>query len=128
MQRILWRNDANDPIKIFRLTTVTYGTGPASFIVTKCFQVLAESIRSETPDAAYAIESECYMDDLLTGTFSIDEAVKKQNKIHQTLQSAFMNLGSSMLQTHLNFCQKFKIIWHLLYATLSFFMIKLFLF
>jgi len=42
-QRILWRADTKMPIKVYRLTTLTYGTVPAAFIATSCLEKLANT-------------------------------------------------------------------------------------
>jgi hypothetical protein len=39
-QRILWRTNPQENIKIFQLNTVTYGTVPASFLATGCLHKL----------------------------------------------------------------------------------------
>jgi hypothetical protein len=39
-QRIVWRENTEDPLKTYRLTTLTYGTKPASFIATRCLKEL----------------------------------------------------------------------------------------
>ena len=38
LQRILWRNDLSANIDTYELTTVTYGTASASFLVTRCLK------------------------------------------------------------------------------------------
>ncbi|XP_011694052.1 PREDICTED: uncharacterized protein LOC105453628 [Wasmannia auropunctata] len=38
LQRILWRNSAEEEVKIFELATVTYGTASASFLASDTFQ------------------------------------------------------------------------------------------
>lgn len=37
-QSILWRESSNEPVQVYQLNTVTYGTKPASFLATKCFR------------------------------------------------------------------------------------------
>ncbi len=92
LQSILWRDNPNLPIQVYQLTTLTYGTAPASFIATKCLQVLADEIKSLHPDVSLAISSEFYMDDLLTGADSIDDAITKRQLIQSTLDSAHFPL------------------------------------
>ncbi|CAI6376040.1 unnamed protein product [Macrosiphum euphorbiae] len=41
-QRILWRSDQNDEIKIYKLCTVTYGLAPAGFLAVSCVNRVAE--------------------------------------------------------------------------------------
>lgn len=48
LQRILWRNQATEEIKTYELVTLTYGTAPASFLVTKVIHQLAKMCYSPT--------------------------------------------------------------------------------
>ncbi|XP_058817089.1 uncharacterized protein LOC131680391 [Topomyia yanbarensis] len=36
LQRILWRDSVSEPVRVFQLTTVTYGTASAPYLATKC--------------------------------------------------------------------------------------------
>lgn len=38
LQRIIWRSDPSEPLQEYNLTTVTYGTRPAPFLVTRVLQ------------------------------------------------------------------------------------------
>lgn len=58
LQRILWRFDKQSPIEEYRLNTITYGTAPASFIATKCLEILGNSIENECPKAGNAIKND----------------------------------------------------------------------
>jgi hypothetical protein len=40
-QRILWRENSEDPILTYRLLTVTYGTTCAPFLAVRCLQQAA---------------------------------------------------------------------------------------
>jgi hypothetical protein len=51
-QSILWRESPNDPVRVYELNTATYGTAPASFVVTKCLEVLARENKKKFPEAA----------------------------------------------------------------------------
>lgn len=85
LQKILWRYNLEEPMKEYELTTLTYGTTPASFIAMKCLDVIAQDIKNEFPDAARAIKSNFYMDDLMTGANTIDAAIELQEQIHSSL-------------------------------------------
>lgn len=41
LQCIIWRDTPNEPFRIFKLDTVTYGTKPASFLAIRAMQQLA---------------------------------------------------------------------------------------
>ncbi len=88
MQKILWRDNPQQPISEYQLKTVTYGTAPASFLATKCLQVLANSISSTHPVASNHIINSFYMDDLICGADTLGEAIELQQVIHSTLADA----------------------------------------
>lgn len=67
MQRILWRESPNEPVREYRLNTVTYGTVSASFMATYCLEIIAREIESDHPEAAELIRRNFYMDDLIAG-------------------------------------------------------------
>ncbi|XP_062558034.1 uncharacterized protein LOC134222905 [Armigeres subalbatus] len=54
LQLILWRNDTDEPIEVFQLTTVTYGTASAPFLATH-------------PGAAKVLRKDFYVNDMITG-------------------------------------------------------------
>lgn len=91
-QRILWRQNPNEPIREYRLTTVTYGTSPASYLATRCLKEIVKEIRQTEPEVAHSIEHEFYMDDLMTGSKTVAEAARKQRLIHDLLSSARLPL------------------------------------
>ena len=55
LQRIFWRDSISKPISVYELTTVTYGTAPASYLATKCLNVLADECAELFPLASEAI-------------------------------------------------------------------------
>ncbi len=87
-QPVLWRNHPDDAIRPYILTTLTYGTTPASYIATKCLQVLADRVQTDQPDVAEAVAHEFYMDDLLSGADTAAKAVIKRQQICSLLESA----------------------------------------
>ncbi|XP_011858930.1 PREDICTED: uncharacterized protein LOC105556447 [Vollenhovia emeryi] len=42
LQRIVWRDNPDQPIKEYELITLTYGTGPAAFLAIKSIRMFAE--------------------------------------------------------------------------------------
>jgi hypothetical protein len=65
----------------------TYGTAPASFVVTKCLEVLAREDKKKFPEAAELILRNFYMDNFLGGAKTVESAIKLRNKVHQILES-----------------------------------------
>lgn len=92
VQRILWRENSTQKAKHFAMLTVTYGTGSGSFHATRCLKQLALENQEKHPEAAKIIETNMYMDDLLTGSQSIEEAKKLQKEIIDIMKSAKFHL------------------------------------
>lgn len=94
-QRILWRASPLEPLREFQLNTVTYGTASAPFLATRCLKQLALDNQSE-PQVFNAILNDFYVDDLLTGTNTIEELVFIRDRVMNILQSAHFSLRKCM--------------------------------
>ncbi|XP_062538341.1 uncharacterized protein LOC134206628 [Armigeres subalbatus] len=84
-QRIFWREQVSDPLRVLELDTVTYGTASAPYQATRCLAQLAEEERDEYPIAARIITREVYMDDMLSGAETVSEAIEAQRQLKQLL-------------------------------------------
>ncbi|KAF2881195.1 hypothetical protein ILUMI_24979 [Ignelater luminosus] len=80
------------PRKIYRLTTVTYGTKPASFLATRVLKQLAIETEPNHPLASKVINNDFYVDDMLTGCNSIKQAILIRDKVTNILASGGFNL------------------------------------
>nr|XP_018900622.1 PREDICTED: uncharacterized protein LOC109032781 [Bemisia tabaci] len=80
LQRILWRENPNDSVKVFELNTVTYGTGPAPFLAIRALQESANIQEENLPIGAYHVKKSFYVDDFLGRADTVEEArqVKKE--------------------------------------------------
>jgi len=78
LQRIIWRRRPEDELEEFQLNTVTYGLSSAPFLAMRTLRQLAidESVRY--PIAADALQRDVYMDDVLSGTTTLEEAQELQ--------------------------------------------------
>ncbi|XP_046145484.1 uncharacterized protein LOC123988783 [Osmia bicornis bicornis] len=85
-QKILWRDNEHDALRVFKLTTVTQGTAPAPFLATRTLQQLAEDESKHFPLAAVSLKNDFYVDDLLTGTSSVERAVELKNQLIKLLR------------------------------------------
>lgn len=86
LQQILWRFNDNSPIDTYQLNTVTYGTAPASFLAIRCLFELAKEVELKHPDIAQIIKQDFYVDDLLTGAETVDEARRITKLVFDTLK------------------------------------------
>ncbi|XP_031339598.1 uncharacterized protein LOC116168083 [Photinus pyralis] len=88
LQRILWRNNKTDEIGTYELQTVTYGTKSAAFLAIRCLFQLGIECEAEFPEVARAIKEDFYVDDLLTGSETVEKTVEIGNSIALTLGKA----------------------------------------
>ncbi|XP_050079256.1 uncharacterized protein LOC126566864 [Anopheles maculipalpis] len=84
LQRILWRDDANEPIAVYELNTVTYGTACAPFLAIKTLQRIFDDHGSAYPKALTS-KADFYVDDLLSGATTIREAQEMARQLNKLL-------------------------------------------
>ncbi|GFX48488.1 uncharacterized protein TNCV_583871 [Trichonephila clavipes] len=89
--RIVWKDKIDSPGKIFRLTTVTYGTKSSPYLATRSLKQLAIDDGDKYPLAAEVIMSDVYMDDL-TGSDDLESGRKLQVQLVSMLKGAGMEL------------------------------------
>lgn len=88
LQCILWRFDTCDPLLTYKLHTVTYGTGPASFLATRCLKQLAIENELTYPETSMSILNDFYMDDYISGESDESSSLKRITEISHILNSA----------------------------------------
>ncbi|XP_062710660.1 uncharacterized protein LOC134288796 [Aedes albopictus] len=76
LQRILWRESVDEPLRTYQLTTVTYGTSAAPYLATRSLKRCAEEGEQTNPPAAKVIKKDFYVDDMLTGAKSVKEGIR----------------------------------------------------
>ncbi|GFS87042.1 integrase catalytic domain-containing protein [Trichonephila clavipes] len=86
-QQIFWRKSPEEPLVIFKLNTVTYGTSCAPFLAIRTLKQLCEDEKHRFPLAAKLAKDHFYVDDLLAGADSVDSARKIVHEL-QNLMSA----------------------------------------
>lgn len=91
--RILWREDPAQPIKTFRLKTVTYYVITASYLATAYLRKLAENESTRYPEACQALIHDFYMDDFLGGAMTKTEILKLREDLTTVLGTAGLELG-----------------------------------
>ncbi|XP_062705397.1 uncharacterized protein LOC134287511 [Aedes albopictus] len=85
-QRIFWRDSPDKPLRVLELQTVTYGTAAAPFPVTRYLSQLCEDKGGRFPGVAKIVRKDCYVDDVLSGAESVEEAVDAQQQLQQLLR------------------------------------------
>ncbi|GFX67224.1 uncharacterized protein TNCV_2185711 [Trichonephila clavipes] len=68
-QKILSKKGLNDPVQIFKLKTVTYGTTPACYLSTRVLKQLSLDERENFPKAADIVLHDVYLDGIIARIF-----------------------------------------------------------
>ncbi|KAL0882691.1 hypothetical protein ABMA27_001114 [Loxostege sticticalis] len=91
-QRILWRDEPEEEIKEYELRTVTFGTASAPYLAVRALHQVAIDEGREHPHAAENILNNFYMDDLMTGSHSVEEGVELYRQISEILKKGGFKL------------------------------------
>ena len=81
LRRILWRRSVEEPLRIYELSTVTYGTASAPYLATRCLQQLAEDESKDFSLASEALANNFYVYDALRGANTIEDALELQQEL-----------------------------------------------
>ncbi|UYV82908.1 hypothetical protein LAZ67_22001344 [Cordylochernes scorpioides] len=73
-QRVLWRDSPSDAIQEYKLTTITYGTACAPYLAIRTLHQFADDEAMNYPVASEIVKRDFYVDDLLTGADTVEEA------------------------------------------------------
>jgi hypothetical protein len=92
LQRIIWPMEEGREPTVFRLKTMTYGTRCASFLSTRCLHQLAEESKLQFPVASNVIKKDFYMDDLISGADTCEEAKNLKLQIELILKTGGFEL------------------------------------
>lgn len=92
-QRIFWREGQSQEKSEYHLTTVTYGTSPASFLATRCLFQLTHEHAAIYPLACKAINEQSYVDDILSGAVTLQEAMETKNQLIALLRHGCFELS-----------------------------------
>lgn len=96
LQRIFWRSSVSEPLQTYELATVTYGTASAPFIATRCLKQLANDHHASHPNASKVISNDFYVDDLITGSNSVEALIETRDQVSMILNSAGFELRKFM--------------------------------
>ena len=80
-QQILWRDSDSNDINIYDLTTVTYDTKPAPFLSIRVLQQLALNEKEQFPFACKVLNSNTYVDDVISGADDLTQALKLHSEL-----------------------------------------------
>ncbi|XP_063537553.1 uncharacterized protein LOC134746911 [Cydia strobilella] len=91
-QLVFWRESPDLPLLVYRLNTVTYGMKSSPYLAIRALRQLA-SDEETFPAAAHLLRSSVYMDDILGGADSIEDASKLKQELTDLLRSGGFELS-----------------------------------
>ncbi|KFM61873.1 hypothetical protein X975_23942, partial [Stegodyphus mimosarum] len=92
LQRIVWRESVSSKMQTYKLCTVVYGTASAPFLATRCLWQIALDSEQDHPHVSSVLKNHFYVDDCLSGSHSVEEAVDLCSKLSQLLEKRGFNL------------------------------------
>ncbi|XP_062533993.1 uncharacterized protein LOC134203020 [Armigeres subalbatus] len=85
LQRIVWRSSPDATLNTYELKTVTYGTASAPFLATRVLRQLADDEQHRFSEAADVLRKDFYVDDLFSGSKTVEEAIRLRNQLDSLL-------------------------------------------
>ncbi|XP_032669457.1 uncharacterized protein LOC116843272 [Odontomachus brunneus] len=95
LQRILWRFGPTEPVHVYQLHTVTYGTACAPFLALRVLKQLAIDEGHRFPRAAKLLRQCTYVDDVLADADTVQEALALQQEIGDLLRAGGFSLKNT---------------------------------
>lgn len=80
------------PVDDFELLTVTFGVNCAPFLAIRTLFQLAEDVKVTYPLASQIIRQHLYVDDVLAGEHTVEQAVRSRKELVTALDSAGFEL------------------------------------
>ncbi|GFX33391.1 DUF1758 domain-containing protein [Trichonephila clavipes] len=91
-QRIVWRESKDSPIREYKLCTVTYGTASAPYLATRCLFQTGLDLERDDPAVSSLIKESFYIDDLMAGAPSSEEAISLIKTLSNILEARGFHL------------------------------------
>lgn len=91
-QRILWRENASEPLQCFQLSTVTYGLNCSPYLALRTLRQLATDEGHQHPSAATLLLQDTYVDDIVSGCSTEQEALQLQQELIALLKKGGFEL------------------------------------
>ena len=84
--------EAGGKITEFRMNRLTFGVKTSPFAATKVLLKMAEDYKASHPAAARVIEKEFYVDDMLSGAETVEEATELREEVTDLLKKGCMTI------------------------------------
>lgn len=80
-QLILWRENENEEIKIFRIIKIIFGEAPSAFLAIRTIMQLADDEKNNFPIASDIVKKRLYVDNLAAGANSMQSAILARDQL-----------------------------------------------
>lgn len=91
-QLLFWRENSSKPLLTYCLTTVVFGFICSPFLALRTLKQLIQDEGTKYPRAASALENQVYVDDLILGANSLEEAMSLQREVVDLLAAGCFDL------------------------------------
>ncbi|XP_071579547.1 uncharacterized protein [Temnothorax nylanderi] len=91
-QTIWWRDRKTGKLIRCWLMTVTYGTGPATFLATRSLKQLAHDEQASFPVTVLVLLEDTYIDDVISGASTKEEVITLQSELTQLMKRGGFDL------------------------------------
>ena len=92
-QKVLWRFEPTESIKTYQRKTLTYAQASSAFLAIRALHQVAAEAQEQHLATAEFIRRDFYVDDLMTGTESLYEALDLKKEVTQMLDTAKLEPG-----------------------------------
>ena len=92
VHRFLWRPDKHFPVQDYRMTRVTFGISASPYLAVRTLQQTAIDHGKDLPEASQHILNSFYVDDLIAGASTEEEAVQLFTDLRQILAKGGFNI------------------------------------
>jgi len=83
LRKTFCRESPQQPLKVFTLQTITYGTSSVSYLATRTLAQLAQDDCIKFPLVAGVVNKDFYVDDMLTSADTLTEVLELRDKLIQ---------------------------------------------
>ncbi len=90
--RFIWRAEIDQPWQEYQMSRVTFGVAASPYLAVKTLQQAAKDFAGDLPQAGWHIEHSFYVDDLLGGADTVEEAIVLQGDLRSVLGQAGFGL------------------------------------
>ena len=92
LHRFIWRANTTDEWKAFQMTRVTFGVAASPYLAVKTLQQAAQDFGNDTVTAQWHLQQSFYVDDLMGGADTVEEAISLYHDLRAILSKASFQL------------------------------------